>query len=81
MAFCKKVVMETYKNISGVPDFQATEYAGKQKKYCLLIPIINEGDRIKKELFRAKRFGVSEKVDIIICILVRCLDIPILTTF
>ena len=67
MAFCKKVVMETYKNISGVPDFQATEYAGKQKKYCLLIPIINEGDRIKKELFRAKRFGVSEKVDIIIC--------------
>lgn len=67
MAFGKKVVMETYKNISGVPDFEATEYAAKKKKYCLLIPIINEGDRIKKELYRAKRFGVSEKVDIIIC--------------
>lgn len=59
--------MNTYKDIAGVPDFDCEEYGGKQQKYCLLIPIINEGDRIKSELNRAKRFGVSDKVDIIIC--------------
>jgi len=59
--------MNTYKDIAGVPDFDCEEYVGKQQKYCLLIPIINEGDRIKSELNRAKRFGVSDKVDIIIC--------------
>lgn len=59
--------MNTYINIDGVPDFECSEYADKRKKYCLLIPIINEGDRIKAELIRAKRFNVSEQVDIIIC--------------
>lgn len=59
--------MITYKDIDGVPDFECEEYADKRKKYCLLIPIINEGDRIKAELNRAKRFGISDQVDIIIC--------------
>lgn len=59
--------MNIYKDIAGVPDFECEEYEEKQKKYCLLIPIINEGERIKAELNRAKRFGVSDKVDIIIC--------------
>lgn len=58
---------ELIENIAGVPDFEKTEYDQKQKEYCLLIPIINEGDRIKRELERANRFSVSEIVDIIIC--------------
>jgi len=59
--------MKKYENISGVPDFECYEYAKKQKDYCILIPIINEGDRIRSELNRALRFGVSDRVDIIIC--------------
>jgi len=56
-----------YENITGVPDFECNEWEPKTKDYCVLIPIINEGDRIKKELQRAKRYRVSEVADIIIC--------------
>lgn len=56
-----------YKNISGVPKFQCDEYNNKSSDYCLCIPIINEGERIKKELERAKENGVDKIVDIIIC--------------
>ncbi len=59
--------MNKWENITGVPDFECYEYDTRQKDYCLLIPIINEGDRIKKELERAFRFNVSDLVDIIIC--------------
>ncbi len=56
-----------YKNMIGVPDFLCEEYASKTTKYCILIPIINEGRRILKELSRAKRHGVDKLCDIIIC--------------
>ena len=56
-----------YKNINGVPNFQCDEYNNKSSDYCLCIPIINEGERIKKELERAKKNGVDKIVDIIIC--------------
>ncbi|SHI33074.1 dolichol-phosphate mannosyltransferase [Butyrivibrio fibrisolvens DSM 3071] len=52
---------------SGVPKFECTEYNSKTKDYAVLIPIINEGDRIHKELFRAKKHNISDHVDIIIC--------------
>ena len=55
------------KNINGVPDFTIKEYNQKQNKYCLLIPILNEGERIKKELERAKNKNIDSLVDIIIC--------------
>ena len=51
----------------GVPKFEAIEYNQKTKKYALLIPIINEGERIHKELKRAQENNVSDLVDIIIC--------------
>ncbi len=57
----------TYKNINGVPDFKCKEYKKKKNKYCLCIPIINEGERIKKELEIAKKHNISNYVDIIIC--------------
>lgn len=56
-----------YEDISGVPKFISTEFASKQTKYCLCIPIINEGDRIKNELLRAKKYNIDKLVDIIIC--------------
>jgi dolichol-phosphate mannosyltransferase len=56
-----------YKDIAGVPQFECNEYSAKKTKYCLCIPIINEGDRIKKELERARQHGIDILVDIIIC--------------
>lgn len=56
-----------YVGIAGVPIFESKEFAVKKNKYCLCIPIINEGDRINKELQRAKRYGIDNIVDIIIC--------------
>ena len=56
-----------YEKREGVPRFECTEYAGKTKEYVVLIPIINEGKRIHKELFRAKKHSISDYVDIVIC--------------
>lgn len=56
-----------YKKNNGVPAFEANEFRGKQSEYCLCIPIINEGERILKELQRAFDHNIHEIVDIIIC--------------
>jgi len=51
----------------GVPKYECFEYAEKAKDYVVLIPIINEGDRITKELIRAKEHHISDYADIVIC--------------
>lgn len=56
-----------YEKQPGIPKFDCTEYADKSKEYVVLIPIINEGDRIHKELYRAKKHDVSAFADIVIC--------------
>lgn len=56
-----------YTNIHGVPEFEATEYSGKQSDYCILMPILNEGERIIAELKRALEHDIPNKYDIIIC--------------
>ncbi len=56
-----------YKRQAGVPAFSCTEYAEKSKKYVVLIPVINEGDRIIKELKRALRYHVADYADLVIC--------------
>lgn len=56
-----------YEKQVGVPKFECTEYDEKRKDYVVLIPIINEGDRIIKELQRAKDNKISEYADIVIC--------------
>lgn len=60
----KKIFYEKQK---GVPQFECTEYSEKTRDYAVLIPIINEGDRIAKELQRAKKHNVSDCADIVIC--------------
>lgn len=52
---------------AGVPSFECTEYMEKSKEYVVLIPVINEGDRIIKELTRACENKVSDYADIAIC--------------
>ena len=56
-----------YKKQSGVPGFKCIEYFKKQKDYVVLIPIINEGNRIHDELKRAQEHGISNFADIVIC--------------
>lgn len=56
-----------YEKQPGVPKFKCTEYLGKTKDYVVLIPIINEGKRIARELKRAKNNHVSDYADIVIC--------------
>jgi len=56
-----------YENLQGVPNFNCEAFAEKKKEYCVLIPIINEGERIVRELERAKKHGISNVADIIIC--------------
>lgn len=56
-----------YQKKEGVPQFECTEYAEKTKDYVVLIPIINEGDRIIKELKRAYDADIADHADIVIC--------------
>jgi len=54
-------------NQPGVPVFECSEYAPKLCDYAVLIPIINEGERIIKELYRAYKNDISKCADIVIC--------------
>ena len=56
-----------FEKTAGVPRFTCTEYAGKKSDYVLLIPVINEGERILRELKRANGAGIEQCADIIIC--------------
>ena len=58
---------EVMQGLDGVPDFELAEYFPKKRKYCLLIPVINENGRLAKELQRAQQAGVPGCVDIAIC--------------
>ncbi len=59
--------MKIYEKQPGVPKFRCDEFKEKSRDYVVLIPIINEGDKIRKELERAKQNNISAYVDIVIC--------------
>ena len=56
-----------YKKKPGVPHFVCREFAERTTDYAVLIPIINEGDRIRRELERAKEHHVADHADLVIC--------------
>lgn len=60
-------MIRKYDRQLGVPYFEEFEFSEKKKDYAVLIPIINEGNRIHKELYRGKKHRVSEYADIVIC--------------
>lgn len=47
-----------------VPDFQIRQFHKKKTKYCICIPVLNEGEKIKKQLDKLKSH--ANLVDIII---------------
>jgi dolichol-phosphate mannosyltransferase len=53
--------------IEQVPEFVKVEFEEKKNKYCLCIPVINEGERIKGQLQRIKNHGIHKIIDIVIC--------------
>ncbi len=61
---CKEII---YEKKPGVPRFTCREFGEKTKDYVVLIPIINEGDRIRRELERAKEQHVADHADLVIC--------------
>jgi len=49
-----------------VPEFDTPLWLGRHRAYCVVIPVINEGDRIKSLLDRMMAQNISEIADIII---------------
>lgn len=56
-----------YERQPGVPKFESDVFSTEHRDYVVLIPIINEGNRIIHELERAQKAGVSSVADIVIC--------------
>ena len=59
--------MKRMSGVQGVPEYGWEEFQPRKREYCVLIPVINEGERILKELSRGKQSGVPEVADIILC--------------
>lgn len=51
---------------AGVPEFVVSRWLGRHAKYCLVIPVINEGKRIERLLTRMQALGIPAQIDIII---------------
>lgn len=65
--------METTKDVSAeyrstweVPAMDISFWLGKQHQYCVVIPVINEGERIKSLLKRMYPLHISSMADVII---------------
>lgn len=50
-----------------VPDFEKVEFKSKSNRYCLCIPVINEGDRIISQLEKINKSGIDGLIDVIVC--------------
>lgn len=50
-----------------IPYYEKKELLKKNNDYCVCIPVINEGQKIKNELEKMKLNNITDKVDIIIC--------------
>lgn len=57
----------TYHKQNGVPAFESHEFSPRCAPYVLLIPIINEGNRIIRELEKALSHNLHTGVDIVLC--------------
>ena len=49
-----------------VPHFTQTVYREKTHSHCLIIPVYNEGERIRRQLEKTSALGIDRAVDVII---------------
>jgi glycosyltransferase involved in cell wall biosynthesis len=50
-----------------IPEYELYRYREKKSKYCICIPVINEGNRIRSQLQRMKDLDINRISDILIC--------------
>lgn len=50
-----------------LPTCETYEFAVRQRDYCVCIPIINEGERIRSQLRHMQEIAIARHADIIIC--------------
>ncbi len=62
----QKDVSPEYRAKWQVPSMEIPLWVGKQRSYCVVIPVINEGERIKNLLKRMEEKKISSIADIII---------------
>lgn len=63
----EQVIANQNSQYISIPSFKITEYRDKLHKYCLLIPVLNEGDRFRRQLFKINKLLLYNIADIIIC--------------
>ena len=49
-----------------VPGFEIPLWLGRQRRWCVVVPVINEGDRIQNLLSKMKALNIEEVADILI---------------
>jgi len=50
-----------------VPEYSEYVFREKRNKYCLLIPLFNEGERYFSQVKKMQENGTFDKVDVVIC--------------
>lgn len=60
----KKITKKRYSKWQ-LPEFEVNELKKKKTKYCVCIPVINEGEKIQKQLKKLAKH--SNEIDVIIC--------------
>ncbi|HNY11071.1 MAG TPA: glycosyltransferase family 2 protein [Candidatus Wallbacteria bacterium] len=50
-----------------IPCYEAFSLKPKKRRYAVCVPVINEGERIRKELLRMKAAEITAAADVIIC--------------
>lgn len=63
----REVMLMRYEKQPGVPVFSGYEFEPRKNDFVVLIPVINEGERIVRELQRAQEHRVSSVADLVIC--------------
>lgn len=57
---------DSIKSTWRVPSYETLLWQGKKREYCVVIPVINEGNRIRNLLHRMQQINVAAIADIII---------------
>ena len=60
------LIRDTFPDGWQVPEFQVNFWEGKTHSHCVIIPVINEGERIRHFLERMRAAKIDEIADIII---------------
>ncbi|MDR8365330.1 glycosyltransferase family 2 protein [Pseudomonas sp. JL3] len=54
------------RDIWEIPNFSTTFWNGRKHNYCIVIPVINEGERIRNLLSRMSDLNIEQQADILI---------------